>query len=108
MVVKKYKGKIYGAHLTKDEQKAMSIEIRKRLEEESELYFDEHTALMLWTLHEVFGFGRDRMKRYLKAVMENRQYYKEDGSDRMIKYQQLMNIYGVNSKELVEEVLRES
>lgn len=55
MLVKKNNGKIYGAILSKNERKAMNMEIRRRLAHK----LDEVDATVLWILHEEFGFGEN-------------------------------------------------
>lgn len=62
MTVIKTAGKITGAHLTRAEQQAMKIEIAKA----TKLYVSGISATVLWTLHEEFGFGKERLYRYFK------------------------------------------
>lgn len=60
-------GKVYGAHLTAAERKALNIEIQKTMAEYDRKNADEIDAMILWALHEEFGFGRDRLERFYKA-----------------------------------------
>jgi hypothetical protein len=64
-------GKIFGARLTASEQKAMDIEIKKQLAEWSRIHELEIEAMILWQLHEQFGFGPVRLKRFHKKFSEN-------------------------------------
>lgn len=63
MIVKKARGKVYGATLTAAERKAMNIEIQKQLAEYTRKHALEIDAMFLWYLHEEFGFGLKRLKK---------------------------------------------
>lgn len=67
MFVKKAGGKIIGAQLTKAEQKAMDIEIKRQLVEWDHKHMLELDAVVLWELHEQLGFGYDRLKAFYDA-----------------------------------------
>jgi len=69
MVVNKYNGHVYGAKLTTDEKKAMDIEIKKQLAEYDKKHSTELDAAILWQLHEHFGFGPKRLKRFYDAFI---------------------------------------
>lgn len=64
MRIKKHNGKIYGADFTKAEQKAFNIEVEKQLAEWNHEHDRELTAMSLWILHEEFGFGPERLKKF--------------------------------------------
>ena len=64
MVVKKAFGKIFGATFTKAEEKALDIEIRKALAEMDEKNTNEIDAMILWYLHERYGFGVKRLREF--------------------------------------------
>lgn len=64
MRVKKSKGKVYGAEMTAAEKKAMSIEIQRQFADFEEKHLNELDAMILWHLHEEFGFGQKRLKRF--------------------------------------------
>lgn len=63
MIVKKAGGQIYGATLTAAERKAMNIEIEKQLAEYTRKHALELDAILLWYVHEAFGFGPKRLKQ---------------------------------------------
>ena len=71
MTVKTALGKIFGAKLNTAEKKAMDIEIKKQLAEWTEKHELEIEALILWQLHEQFGFGPERLKRFHDKFSEN-------------------------------------
>ena len=86
MIVKKSGGQVFGAHLTAAERKALNLEIQRQLAEYDLKHELEIEALILWTLHDQFGFGPIRLKRFydgfnsaLKALV--RRYELEDTDD---------------------------
>lgn len=70
MFVKKFGGKVYGAQLTRAEQKAMDMEIQRQCAEYDRKHMDEIDAMILWTLHEEFGFGETRLRRFHNAFVK--------------------------------------
>lgn len=64
MILKRIGGKIYGADLSKAEQQALEIEIRKIGAEEARKHADEVDAILLWYLREKLGFGYERIKNF--------------------------------------------
>lgn len=64
MRIKKAGGKVFGASLTAAEKKAMDLEIQRELAEYDRKHLAEMDALILWVLHEQFGFGAKRLRRY--------------------------------------------
>lgn len=67
MIVKKAGGVVIGAHLTDAEKKAMKIEIQKEIAERTRKHALELDSLILWYLHEEFGFGLTRLKKAFMA-----------------------------------------
>lgn len=66
MRMKKIGGRVYGAELSVAEQKAMDMEIQRQLAEFDRKNVRELDALVLWELHEQFGFGKKRLKQFYK------------------------------------------
>lgn len=64
MKAKKLNKTVYGADLSAVEKKAMDKEIRRQLAEYDAKHKLELQALVLWQLHEQFGFGEKRLKRF--------------------------------------------
>lgn len=64
MHIKKVGGKVFGASLSAAEKKAMDLEIQRELAEYDRKHLAEMDALILWVLHERFGFGAKRLRRY--------------------------------------------
>lgn len=67
MQVKKTRGKVYGAVMTAAEKKAMDMEIKRQLAEYDQKNLVEVDAMILWVLHDQFGFGAKRLKKYYDA-----------------------------------------
>lgn len=70
MIVKKAGGKIIGVHLTNAEQKAMNMEIQRQCAEYDRKHMDEIDAMIMYTLHEEFGFGEKRLRRFRKKFVK--------------------------------------
>ena len=64
MRVRKIGNTIIGADLTKAERKALDIEVQKAIAEMDKKNTKEIDAMVLWVLHEQFGFGPERLKRF--------------------------------------------
>lgn len=61
---------IFGVKLTAAEQKAVDREIEKQLAEATRKHNLEIVAMTLTTLHEEFGFGEARLKRFFDRYDE--------------------------------------
>lgn len=53
------------------QKKAMNLEINKQIIENETNFAIENDAAILWTLHEVFGFGKKRLRRFWDAMNKN-------------------------------------
>lgn len=103
MRIKKAGGKAYGAELTAAEKKAMNMEIQRQLAEYDTKHANELDAMILWHLHEEFGFGPKRMKQFydtfapqLDALVER---YAMDDSDKVWLCTYNLKQYGINIEE---------
>lgn len=84
MRVKKSGKKVYGAVFTAEEQKALDIEIERQLGEWDKKNAREIASMTLWILHEEFGFGPDRLKRFFNHFSKDidelaKRYDMDDG-----------------------------
>lgn len=84
MVVKKANGRIFGASLTKTEQKALEMEIQRHYSEYIKKFENEIEAMVLWNLHAEMGFGKERLLNFRKTFSQNMsdlisRYEMEDG-----------------------------
>ena len=52
-----------------DDRQRIKVEVRK----EADAYFERRCvdmdAMILWILHKQFGFGKDRLRRYLTGML---------------------------------------
>lgn len=72
MFVKQFNGKVFGASFTKKEEEAIRIEMDKYREQIHNEYADDIDAVILYTLHSQFGFGKERLRRFYDAVKSTR------------------------------------
>lgn len=102
MMVKKAGGKVYGASLTAAEKKAMNIEIQKQLSEYDSKHALEVDAMILWVLHERFGFGHKRLKQFYDdfaaSIDSLVKRYELDDSDQIWICTHMLKEYGIDIK----------
>lgn len=67
MVVKQVGKLILGADLNEKEKKALDIELGKEFAKYNRNNANEVDAIILWVLHDQFGFGHDRLKKFHAA-----------------------------------------
>lgn len=67
---------------TAGQKKQLSAEIRKQVAVENERYERDYDTLILFVLHTVFGFGRERLLRFFREMATARRdlkaFYKSD------------------------------
>lgn len=63
-VFKKANGHIFGVQFSSKEQKAIDAEVLRQCAEFDRKNLDEIDALILWVLHERFGFGQKRLRAF--------------------------------------------
>lgn len=104
MRVKKSGGKIFGAVMTNAEKKAMDMEIRRQLEEYNRNNADNIDAMILWHLHEEFGFGKKRLMRFYETfsshMKEVSDYYLLEENKMPWLYKEKLKQYGIDVAEL--------
>lgn len=79
MIIKKLNGRVYGAHLTAAEQRAMDMEINRQLVAKDEEYQENLDALILYALMRHKGWKKVRLHNFWKDFIiihkELRDYY---------------------------------
>ena len=65
----KCNGQIYKVELTPKEQKAMDAEINRQLIEKHSEFVDDVDYMIMRILHNEFGFGLTRLKRFYEAFI---------------------------------------
>lgn len=107
MQIKKIGGKIYGASLTSSEQKAIDLEIKRQLAEYENKHNIEIDAMILWILHEEFGFGEYRLKkfydRFENSLKDLLGRYEMEDSDTVWLCTQKLKEYGIDLEEWNKE-----
>lgn len=63
-VFKRNRGHIFGVQFSAKEQKAIDAEILRQCAEFDRKNANEIDALILWVLHEKFGFGKRRLRAF--------------------------------------------
>ena len=103
MIVKKAGGRIFGAEFTKDESKALNMEIRREMASFAEGHRMELQAIILWELHEQLGLGPERLWRFYSSFDKNldqlvARYEMEEADDVWLATKKLAE-YGINLEE---------
>lgn len=83
------KARLPNLHLGKDIQRAIQDEVDRQIDERIEAKLTKHysdlDAMTLYTLHEEFGFGVKRLRRFYEAVLQMHDrvtdFYEMDGDD---------------------------
>ncbi len=71
MIIKQSGGTVYGAKLSRKEERAMNMEIQRSFAEYDRKNANEIDAIFLCYLHNKYGFGYDRLKQaYLGLAPE--------------------------------------
>lgn len=93
--------KQYG--LSRKQEKAMQAEVMRQLNENMS---SDLEATFLWALHEEFGFGSERLRRFYNAVVNHRQqlvdHYEMSDDPEFILIRKLLEI-GVDLKQWDKE-----
>lgn len=107
MLIKRNKGKIYGASFTANEQKAANIEIGRQLAEYTRKHRAEVDAAFLWAVHEEFGYGKKNLKRLYKRFSARINtlitHYELGDLDKAWICQHLLKEYGIDLEEWAKE-----
>jgi hypothetical protein len=111
MFIKKFAGKIIGASLTKNEKKALELETRKILAEETRKHKHEMAAMLLWVLHETEGYGPIKLRRVFdkfdKSIDELIAHYELADSDSVWLCTYKLKEYGIDINEWFNESRKE-
>lgn len=81
MRAKYFKGNAYGIDFTSKEQKALEKEISRQIIERDRKHTNDLDAVVLFTLHTRFGFGKKRLREFWDAMHEEH--------ERMIKHYEM-------------------
>lgn len=88
-------------------KEAMKKQIMKELADWDQKHYQELDALVLWVLHEEFGFGEGRLKRFhdrfSKSIDELIERYVMDDSDDVWLCTRKLKEYGIDIEEWNKE-----
>lgn len=74
MIFKRTGGMIFGVQLNRKEEEILNqwiaAEVKKALQERMENMEKDLDAAVLWTLHNQFGFGKDRLRKVWDEVVQ--------------------------------------
>ncbi|MBP3311989.1 MAG: hypothetical protein J6L72_07125 [Butyricicoccus sp.] len=59
--------------MSKEEKRALQAEVARQARQISDRFALELDATILWALHEKFGFGPERLRRFYDCVYNNRE-----------------------------------
>lgn len=98
---------VFGVKLNKAEQKAIDEEIKRQIVEKDKEYSAESEAIQLWILHEFFGFGKGRLRKYWELIntsqKELRERYILDEGDTPWLCKEQLKGYGIDIDEWLKE-----
>lgn len=107
MMIKKSAGKIYGAMFTKNEQKAIDLEITRQIEERMNRLALDINSCILYTLMTKYGFGAKRLREFNDCFTEIHSklldYYEMDAEDYGWLCRQKLKEHGVDLEAWIEE-----
>lgn len=104
---KKAFGKSYGVYLSVNEQKALDKETRRQLAEITRKHELDIDALVLWHLHEEFGWGPKRLRRFFDtfsvAIKELSDWYAMEETDQAWLEAYKLKEYGIDIEKWSKE-----
>ena len=95
------KARIKGS-LSNQAQAVFNDEINRQAVEKSREWYANVDAVILWTLHREFGFGKKRLKRFYNAIVDNNKMlinYYSDNDTNFICTENLKRETGVDVSE---------
>lgn len=100
MLFKKSKGTIFETQFSSKEKRAMDAEIQKQLGEYDRKHTIELDAIVLWELHDQYGWGRKKLKKFfdsfapeLEALIKR---YDFEDSDQIWLCTHMLNEIGID------------
>lgn len=107
MRVKKAGGRIFGGAMSAAEKKAMDLEIQRQLAEYDRKHLVEIDAMILWVLHDLFGFGPKRLRKFYDGFRtctnELIERYQMDAGDDIWLCTQMLKRIGVDVEQWHKE-----
>lgn len=88
-----------------DNRKTLQIEARRQVYEARDKLFNDMDSVILWVLHESFGFGKDRLRKFyneFQRLYTDLQNHYELGNDTPYVCIERLKQIGVNIEEWEE------
>jgi hypothetical protein len=63
MIFKKFRGQIFDVELTTKEKKVLDEKVNQQIIETHQKFTDDFDYVILWILHNYFGFGLKRLRK---------------------------------------------
>lgn len=63
MIFKKFRGQIFDVELTAKEKKVLDEKVNQQIIETHQKFTDDFDYMILWILHNYFGFGLKRLRK---------------------------------------------
>ena len=109
MYVKRSGKYIFGADFTAAEKKAINLEINRQLADLTRGHAQELDAIILWYLHEEFGFGKKRLRRCFSGFSDAiealaKRYEATDNAEKAWICSKKLKKIGVNLDEWEREI----
>lgn len=93
----------------RDMKRVVMREINQELSRATDRFFRDETAVILWVLHETFGFGKDRLKKfyvnYEKVNNNLKEHYAMSDSDMKYLADRMLKDIGVDLDEWSEKLV---
>lgn len=106
-VFKRNRGHIFGVQFSSKEQKAIDAEILRQCAEFDRKNANEIDALVLWVLHEKFGFGKKRLRAFYDCFITEidalSKYYEMGDKDMAWLCARKLKEYGIDIAEWNKE-----
>lgn len=92
--------------LTKGQQKALDAEVNRQLKEKKNEFLMDADAMILYTLHKEFGFGKQRLIKFFKTFINDYEKFIDeyDVEGRWMAAYRLKEATGLDIEELHKEM----
>lgn len=92
----------------RDARRVMLMEVNAELSRSTDRFFYDEVCIILWSLHETFGFGKDRLKRfycnYSNINQQLKKHYEMKDNDLHFLTDKLLKEIGVDIDAWEKEV----
>ena len=91
--------------ITQNDPKRLRLEVKKQFDKYVEEKFTDMDTVILWNLHETFGFGKVKLRRYFDSYMTKVKQAQDDYGDvTYFKMREALKRIGVDVEEWEKEI----